>query len=105
MNNDQLKAQLSSIYERGMVLSRYFMKYKYTVIIIVACLAVLATLSMANGFTDPARNEERYTEGTLQIRSTSVDQEKIDEISATLADPTVEVDPNFVPNRNNPFAE
>lgn len=79
---------------------------KQVFFVVLACSAILIyTLIQASSFLSPERNENRYTEESLKVNYATIDEEVVDEISKTLQDEDINVDSNFVPGRNNPFAE
>lgn len=79
---------------------------KQVFFVVLACSAILIyTLVQATSFLNPERNEDRYTEESLKVNYATIDEEIVEEISKTLADEDINVDSDFVPGRNNPFAE
>lgn len=79
---------------------------KQVFFVVLVCSAVLIyTLIQASSFLNPERNEDRYTEESLKVNYATIDEDIVDEISKTLQDEDINVDSNFVPGRNNPFAE
>lgn len=75
------------------------------IVILLVSAVLIFSLLRSRGYLDPVRNEERFSEGVLKIKYSTIDQSIIDEIGATLEDKDIEVDSNFEPGRNNPFAE
>lgn len=75
------------------------------IVLLLASAILIYTLMQTQTYLDPPRNESTYEEEIVKVNYATIDQEVIDEISATLDDKDIEVDPNFVPGRNNPFAE
>jgi fumarate reductase subunit C len=75
-------------------------------IVLVVCSAVLIfALLQSRTYLNPERNEVRYEEERLKINYSTIDEEIVNEIRATLDDKNITVDSNFVPDRRNPFAE
>lgn len=75
------------------------------IVLLIASSVLIYTLIQSQTFIDPPRDESRYDEEIVKINYATIDQDVVDEISATLEDQDIDVDPNFVPGRNNPFAE
>ncbi len=78
---------------------------KYTTVFIISGLILMATLFKSRTYLNPPVNQERYEEGKLQINYETLDQEIIDQISSTLDDKNIDVDPIFDEDRENPFSE
>lgn len=75
------------------------------IVLVLASGILIYTLLQSQTYLDPARDETHYNEEVLKVNYATIDQEVVDQISATLDDQDIDVDPNFVPGRNNPFAE
>lgn len=99
--NEQFTKYKPTIDKYGNVV---FRKQVFIVLLIVSAVLILSLLQ-SRSYLNPTRNETRYQEEVLKIKYSTIDQAVIDEISATLNDKTIEVDPNFEPGRNNPFSE
>lgn len=80
-------------------------KHRTVIIIFIACIAIFASVSQAQSYLNPVRNEEKYTEVQSSANSKKIDQTIVDKLSKTQNDQNSTVDSDFVPDRNNPFAE
>jgi hypothetical protein len=78
---------------------------KFLTVFIIASAAVLAALLKSQAYINPTRNEARYEEEKLKINYSTIDQEIVSKLSKTQEDKNIEVDPQLVPNRSNPFSE
>lgn len=100
-----MNEQLDSIKNR---LSKYLViinKNQVFIVLVIASCVLIFTLLQSRTYLDPERNEERYSEESLKINYATIDQEVVDELSATLDDASIDVDTNFVPGRTDPFSE
>lgn len=80
-------------------------KHQVFIVLLIASSVLIFTLVQSRTYLNPERNEDRYAEESVKINYSTIDQEIVDEISTTLDDEDIQVDPNFVPGRNNPFSE
>ncbi len=80
-------------------------KHRTVIVIFIACIAILASVLQAQNYLNPVRNEEKYTEVQSTANTKKIDQTIVDKLSKTQEDQNSTVDSNFVPDRNNPFAE
>lgn len=80
-------------------------KHQVFIVLIIASAVLGYTLLQSRTYLNPERNEERYTEESLKVNYATIDQEVVDQLSATLDDASIDVDSNFVPGRTDPFSE
>lgn len=85
--------------------SIFMSKYRLLIIFLISSLAVLTALLQTNSLLNPVRNETRYSEGIQGIKYTTIDQEIVDKLENSLNDKDITVNPQLVPDRNNPFTE
>lgn len=76
----------------------------FVVLLLVSAVLIMSLLR-SRSYLNPERNEDRYNEGVLQIKYSTIDQKILTEIAGTLDDKNIEVDSSLEPGRNNPFAE
>lgn len=84
---------------------QYINVHQVFIVLLIASSVLVFTLVQSKTYLDPARDEAKYNEEVLKINYATIDQQVVDDISSTLDDQDINVDPNFVPGRSNPFAE
>lgn len=97
-----LKTQLADLGEKS---QKFFNKYLLLVAMATSSLTVIAAILIAQSYINPVRDENIYIEGESQISFKQIDQEKLDTLRDSLDSSRVNVETDFVPNRNNPFSE
>ena len=80
-------------------------RYRVIVTVSVACGAILFAVFQTQGFLDPSRDENAYTEKKAQVNVQNLDSETVKKLESTQQDKSESVEPDFDPDRNNPFAE
>ena len=80
-------------------------RFRTLLTVAIAALAIFAAVLQAQEFLNPARNETTYTETKSQVTVKNIDQEILSKLEATQSDRTDTASSDFVPNRDNPFAE
>ena len=103
--NDQLQDTLDKASDFGHKFANFTAKHRIVIIFLIASSAIMLALLQSRTYLNPERDEARYEEERVLINYSTVDQEIVDKLSATLEDQDINVDSNFVPNRNNPFSE
>lgn len=103
--NDSMNTILESTKKQGEKIIGVIIKYRLTVVIMIAAASVMAALVQSGTYLNPPRNEERYSEEKVKINYSSIDEKIVEKLSKTQQDASIEVNENLVPSRNNPFAE
>ena len=80
-------------------------EHRAVIIIFIACVAILASVLQTQSYLNPSRNEDKYNEVQSTANTKKIDQTIVDKLSKTQDDQNNTADSNFVPDRNNPFAE
>jgi len=102
LNLDNLGEQATAA---GAKLIEYVSRYRTILTLLVACVAILASVMQAQSFLNPERNEDTFAETKSQVNVKSIDQDVLQKLEKTQADRTNSASSNFVPGRNDPFAE
>lgn len=79
--------------------------YRIILTFAVACLAIVAAVFQAQEFLNPSRDETTYTETKSQVNVKNIDEDVVNKLRETQEDADQIVDTDFVPGRDNPFAE
>jgi|GEM_PF-2166385 len=80
-------------------------KHRTVIIIFIACIAIISSVLQAESYLNPVRNEDKYTEVQSSANTKKIDQAIVEKLSKTQEDQYGTVTSDFVPDRNNPFAE
>lgn len=100
-----IKDILEKSENKGLDVVAYISKHRTVILVLVACIAILAALMQTQSYLNPKRNEDKYTEIKSSISAKKIDDEKLEKLQTTQQDKTESVDSNFVPDRSNPFTE
>lgn len=103
MNN--LKDIPAKLQDNSMIIVGFISKHRTVFVIFIMCFAILAAAMQTQIYLNPDRNEVRYTEIRSSVNPKKIDQNIVNKLAETEKDQNNSVDSNFVPNRNNPFAE
>ncbi len=99
--NEQLDSAKNSLGKYLAIIN----KNQVFIVLVVASCILIYTLIQSRTYLNPERNEDKYSEEIIKVNYATIDQELVDEISATLEDENIDVDSNFVPGRTDPFSE
>ncbi len=80
-------------------------KHRIILMFLVVGIAVSFALIKTRSFIDIPRNEAKYSEEKLKIHYNGIDQQTLNDFKSSQQDTTIEVNPQFEPNRSNPFSE
>lgn len=80
-------------------------RHRVILMILLVGAAVSFALIKTRSFIDVPRNEAKYSEEKLKIRYSGIDQQTLQDFTSAQQDKAVEVNPQFEPNRSNPFSE
>lgn len=72
---------------------------------VIASGAIFASVVQAQGYLNPTRNENLYTEQKATSNTKTINEELVKKLTETQTDAGISVDSDFVPDRNNPFNE
>jgi len=91
--------------ESAVKLLQFATQHRFVLIAAVVGIALSFALLKTRSALDISRNEDRYTEGFLQINYKEINSETLESFRLAEQDSATEVNSNFDPNRQNPFAE
>lgn len=101
-DSQDIKAQFVTLVENThSLISRYLLLFA----VATSSLTVIIALLISQHYINPVRDEQVYTEGTSQTSFKEIDKEKLKTLEESLDNTNLEVETDFVPNRNNPFSE
>ena len=83
----------------------FISKHRIVLTVVIACGAILASVMQAQGYLNPTRNEELYTEQKSSSNIKTIDEDIVKKLEETQTDEDIFVDSNFVEDRTNPFNE
>lgn len=103
--NDQLAKLKADAHKYFGGTAEYIALHRVFIIIVVACLAILIASVRSNGYLEPVRDENHYTEKISEVNPKKINQEILSKLKDTEDDENSEVDSNLAPGRENPFVE
>ncbi len=80
-------------------------KHNFLVLVLFSGLMLTIAITVSQKYLKPIRDENAYNKGLSEIIIKQIDQQKLQELTNSLDDTKIDVGPNFVPDRDNPFAE
>jgi len=80
-------------------------RHRVILMAILVGIAVSFALVKTRSFIDIPRNEAKFTDEKLKIHYDSIDQQTLNDFKSAQQDTNVQVNPQFEPNRSNPFSE
>ncbi len=86
-------------------LSVFVARYRILLIFMLGSVAILMALLQTRSLLNPSRNETQYEEGIKSINYTTINQDIVNKLKSTQNDQAILVNPELVPDRNNPFSE
>lgn len=97
-----VKSQLTAFVEKShTIISKYLLLFA----VATSSITVIGALLLSQHYINPTRDEQVYTDGQSQVNYRQIDQEKLQTLENSLEETSVTVEPEFVPNRRNPFSE
>ncbi len=104
--NDKLQPSLEKVKSTSSYLIRLLNNHKFSTIFVISGVSVMIALLQTGLYLNPARNDTKFNEEKLKINYSTIDQEVVDKLrDSSQQSASFEIDPQFVPNRSNPFAE
>ncbi len=80
-------------------------RHRFSTIFVISSIAVIMALLQSGAYLNPSRNNRRYEEALTKINYKAIDQKTVKKLQKSQQDKEINVSPDFVQNRNNPFAE
>lgn len=102
---NELRDRFADIYRKLGTVADFAASHRFTALFIVMGLAVSFALLRSSTYLDIDRNEIRYSDEAVKINYKSIDEDILDEFSQASKDQTIQIDPQFDPNRDNPFSD
>lgn len=100
-----MKTSIEQLKKRAVTVLSLASQHRLIVMLFVIGVAVSFALIKTRSFIDIPRNETKYSEEKLKIHFESIDQQTLNEFKSAEQDRSVEVNPQFNPNRSDPFSE
>lgn len=103
--NESIAKYKEILQKRTFVFIEFITRHRAIVVFMIASAAVIAAVVQASTSLNPPRDETKFQEEVLLIDYSNIDQEIVEKLQQTQDSVGVDIDTDFDPTRNNPFAE